>query len=111
MKHIFEFLSKIFAFLLVAYVVMLIVTPDPCVKTHRSSIPVLYFFRLVDTVTHNWTSDGFKITLLKAEIASAVSFEQFFEKTFEDVQKDAKGNVIYQCNPDQPKKEKAAVDE
>lgn len=111
MKHIYEWISKGFAILLGIYVLSLIVTTDTCTRVHRSSIPVLYSFRLVDFLTQNWTSTDTKITMLKAEIASAVFIERIFEKTFGDVTKNESGDTVYVCNPEVKKAEEQPANE
>jgi len=108
-KHLLDLFSKFFAAVLVLFVVMLVLTSDPCNKVHRSSIPVLYTFRLVDYISQNWTSEDAKIWLLKAEIESALTTERFFEKTFTDVTRDKNGDVIYACNPESTKEKKGRL--
>lgn len=99
MKFIGEFFSKVFAFLLIAYLASLLLTTDKCTKVHRSSLPVIYSFRLASLLSENWITQDTKIWMLKTQIESAIFVERLFEKTFTEVNKDRNGEVVYTCNP------------
>lgn len=53
----------------------------PCTRVHRAAWPVTYTMDVVQTLSHNWTTDATKLNLLLWKSKGAVAAQQFFETT------------------------------
>ena len=106
MKFIAEWLSRIFAFLLLIWILMLVFSDTRCERVHRSSMPVMYSFRIFNAVGSNWMGTDTKISLLKLQIDWSLATEKVFERTVYSDVVNANGEANYQCNSNESKKQK-----